>query len=81
MSNYSFASYKLMVDLLAVHGIDMPISVNRSTLHRWRVADSVPPDMFRLVYYYACRVINNNDLHIDLLDMLEVCEFSIEGLI
>lgn len=78
---YCFASYKFMADLLAVHGIDMPINVNRSTLHRWRVADSVPPDMFRLVYYYACRAIDNNDLHIDLLDMLETCGFSTEGLI
>ena len=33
---YSFKAYKLLVDLLAVHGIDVPLSVNRSTLHRWQ---------------------------------------------
>lgn len=78
---YSFKAYKLIVDLLTVHGIDIPVNVNRSTLHRWRVADSVPSDMFRLVYYYACRAIDSNDLYFDLLDMLEVCGFSTEGLI
>lgn len=77
---YSFKAYKLMADLLAVHCIDMPINVNRSTLHRWRAANSVPADTFRLVYYYTCRVIDNNDLHIDLLDMFETCGFSVEGL-
>lgn len=78
---YCFASYKLMVDLLAVHGIDMPISVNRSTLHRWRAADSVPVDTFRLVYYYSCCAFRNNYLDIDLLDMFEFFGYSVEGLI
>ena len=79
---YSFASYKLMVDLLAVHGIDMPINVNRSTLHRWRSADFVPVDTFRLVYYYSCRALYDHlDIGIDLLDTLGECGFSTEGLI
>ena len=50
---YTFAAYKLMVDLLTVHGIDIPVSPDRSTLHRWRVSDRVPCDTFRLVYYCA----------------------------
>lgn len=77
---YCFASYKLMADLLAVHGIDMPISVNRSTLHRWRAADSVPTDTFRLVYYFTRCAIDDYDLHIDLRDMLDTCGFTVEGL-
>lgn len=78
---YSFKAYKLIVDLLTVHGIDIPLSVNRSTLHRWRAANSVPSDSFRLVYYYTCRAIHNHGLHIDLLDMLETCGFNTEELI
>lgn len=77
---YSFASYKLMADLLSVHGIDLPLLVNRSTLHRWRVADSVPSDSFRLVYYYTRCAIHDHGLHIDLRDMLDTCGFNTEGL-
>lgn len=77
---HTFAAYKLLVDLLTVHGIDIPISPDRSTLHRWRVADAVPTDTFRLVYYYTRCAIHDHDLHIDLLDMLETCGFSIQGL-
>lgn len=78
---YSFKAYKLIVDVLTVHGIDVPVSVNRSTLHRWRVSNGVPTDTFRLVYYYARCAIHDHGLHIDLLDMLETCGFSVEGLI
>ena len=78
---YSFKAYKLIVDLLTVHGIDLPISVNRSTLYRWRVANTVPADTFRLVYYYACRAFHDDLLPIDLLDALETCGFNTEGLI
>lgn len=78
---YSFKAYKLIVDLLTVHGIDIPLSVNRSTLHRWRAANSVPSDSFRLVYYYTRCAIHDHGLHIDLLDMLETCGFNTEGLI
>ena len=77
---YTFASYKLLADLLAVHGIDMPITPDRSTLHRWRASDSVPVDTFRLVYYYSRCAIHDYDLHIDLLDTLETCGFSTQGL-
>lgn len=77
---YSFHAYKLMADLLAVHGIDLPISPDRSTLHRWRTSVRVPEDTFRLVYYYSRCAIHDNDLHIDLLDMLDSCGFTTEGL-
>lgn len=77
---YTFRSYKLLVDLLAVHGIDMPINPDRSTLHRWRVADAVPTDTFRLVYYYSRCAIHDHCLDIDLLDMLDTCGFTTEGL-
>lgn len=78
---YSFKAYTLILEFLVVNGIDLPISLNRSTLYRWRVADSVPADTFRLFYYYACRVIDNNNMDIDLLDMLDVCGFTTEGLL
>ena len=77
---YSFKAYKLLVDLLTVHGIDIPISPDRSTLHRWRVADAVPNDQFRLVYYYTRCAVHDHGLHIDLLDMLDSCGFTTEGL-
>ena len=77
---YTFAAYKLMVDLLTVHGIDIPVSPDRSTLHRWRAADSVPVDTFRLVYYYSRCAYLDHALHIDLLDMLDVSGFTTEGL-
>lgn len=77
---YTFNAYKLLADLLAVHGIDMPISPNRSTLHRWRVSGFVPNDTFRLIYYYTRCAIHDHDLYIDLLDMLDTCGFTTEGL-
>lgn len=77
---YSFKAYKLMVDLLAVHGIDMPIEPDRSTLHRWRAADSVPVDTFLLVYYYSRCAYLDHALHINLFDMFEVSGFTTEGL-
>lgn len=73
---YTFASYKFLVDLLATHGIDAPIDPDRSTLHRWRVADSVPVDTFRLVYYYTRCAIHDHGLHIDLLDTLDTLGLS-----
>ena len=77
---YTFAAYKLMVDLLTVHGIDIPVSPDRSTLHRWRVSGRVPDDTFRLVYYYSRCAFQDHALHIDLLDVLDSCGFTMEGL-
>ena len=77
---YSFKAYKLMADLLAVHGIDLPINPDRSTLHRWRVSGRVPCDTFRLVYYYSRCVFLDQALDIDLLDIFESCGFTTEGL-
>ena len=77
---YSFKAYKLMVDLLVVHGIDTPISPDRSTLHRWRASGRVPDDTFRLVYYYSRCAFQDHALHIDLLDILDSCGFTTEGL-
>ena len=42
-----------MVDLLALNCIEVPFSVDRSTLHRWRVSGSVPEHTYKLVYYYS----------------------------
>lgn len=77
---YSFKAYKLMVDLLTVHGIDIPVKPDRSTLHRWRVSDRAPDDTFRLVYYYSRCAFQDHDLSIDLLDILDSCGFTTEGL-
>lgn len=77
---YTFHAYKLMVDLLAVHGIDMPLNPDRSTVHRWRASGRVPCDSFRLVYYYSRCAFLDHALHIDLLDMFDVCGFTTEGL-
>lgn len=78
---YTFKAYKLMADLLAVHGIDMPINPDRSTLHRWRASGRVPTDSFRLVYYYSRCAFLDHALHIDLLDMFDSCGFTTEGLL
>ncbi|AXH77513.1 MAG: hypothetical protein [Inoviridae sp.] len=77
---YTFHAYKLMVDLLAVYGIDLPIDPDRSTLHRWRVSGRVPNDTFKLVYYYSRCVFHNYALDIDLRDVFETCGFTTEGL-
>lgn len=77
---YTFAAYKLMVDLLTVHGIDIPVSPDRSTLHRWRVSDRVPCDTFRLVYYYSRCAFFDHGMHIDLTGIFDACGFTTEGL-
>ena len=77
---YSFHAYKLMVDLLAVHGIDLPVSPDRSTLHRWRASGCVPSDTFRLVYYFSRCAFQDHALDIDLRDMFDCCGFITEGL-
>lgn len=77
---YTFHAYKLMVDLLAVYGIDLPIDPDRSTLHRWRASGRVPDDTFRLVYYYSRCVFRDYALDIDLRDVFDTCGFTTEGL-
>ena len=78
---YTFQAFKLMVDILAVHGIDLPISPDRSTLHRWRTADRVPDETFKLVYYYSRCAFLDHALHINLLDSFDFIGFNAEGLI
>ncbi|AXH74740.1 MAG: excisionase [Inoviridae sp.] len=77
---YTFHAYKLMADLLAVYGIDLPIDPDRSTLHRWRASGRVPDDTFRLVYYYSRCVFHDYALDIDLRDVFETCGFTTDGL-
>lgn len=77
---YSFHAYKLMADLLAVHGIDLPISPDRSTLHRWRASGCVPIDTFRLVYYFSRCAFQDYALDIDLRDVFDTRGFTTEGL-
>lgn len=77
---YTFQAFKLMVDILSVHGIDLPVNPDRSTLHRWRSADRVPDDVFRLVYYYSRCAFLDHALHINLLDSFDFCGFTTDGL-
>jgi len=79
---FKFTAYKLIIDILAVHGFDLPVSVDRSTLWRWRDRGHVPPEHFYLAYYYGLAVVRDNGLHcVDLLAALDGAGYDTTGLL
>lgn len=79
---YSFQAYKLIIDILAVHGFNVPVSVNRSTLWRWRERGHVPPEHFLLAYYYGLTVCRAHGVYcVDLFAALDCAGYDTTGLL
>lgn len=79
---FEFTAYKLIIDILAVHGFNLPVSVDRSTLWRWRDRGHVPPEHFYLAYYYGYSVCRKHGLYsIDLKAALDGAGYDITGLL
>lgn len=79
---FDFTAYKLIIDILAVHGFEPPVSVDRSTLWRWRDRGRVPSEHFLLAYYYglaACRA--HGVYSVDLFAALDGAGYDTEGLL
>lgn len=77
---FEFTAYKLIIDILAVHGFEPPVSVDRSTLWRWRDRGFVPPEHFLLAYYYGLTVCRVHSLHsIDLNAALDGAGYDTRG--
>lgn len=68
---YSFDSYKLMVDIISLHGGVLPVEVDRSTLHRWRASGRVPPVHYWLAYHYGHNFFHENHIFIDFNNILD----------
>lgn len=78
---YKFTSYKLMLDILAVHGACLPVTVDNSTLWRWRARDYVPPEQWLLAYYFTVRAVNAFNGTNDLLAALDALGYETDGLL
>lgn len=79
---FEFNAYKLIIDILAVHGFNLPVQVDRSTLWRWRERGRVPPEHFLLAYYYGLAVVRVHGLDcIDLGAALCGAGYDIKGLL
>lgn len=79
---FEFTAYKLIIDILAVHGFNVPVTVDRSTLWRWRDRGYVPPEHFFLAYYYGLAVVRAHGLDcIDLAAALDGAGYDTEGLL
>lgn len=78
---YKFTSYKLILDILAVHGSSLPVSVDNSTLWRWRSKNYVPPEQWLLAYYFCVRAVKDfNDTN-DLQAALDALGYDTDGLL
>lgn len=78
---FKFTSYKLILDILAVHGHVLPVSPDSSTLWRWRAKDYVPPEQWLLAYYFCVRAVKDFNDSNDLLAALDALGYDTEGLL
>lgn len=78
---YKFTSYKLILDILSVHGATLPVTVNHSTLWRWRSKNYVPPEHWLLAYYFCVRAVKAFSDSNDLKAALDALGYDTDGLL
>lgn len=69
-----------MLDVLTAHGHDLPVSVDNSTLWRWRTKNAVPPEHWLLAYYFSLRAVKDFRETNDLLAALDHLGYETKGL-